>query len=103
MVDIIVLHNIRDDFPFPTPPFYQLGSSVTFFCYVHGATDPVTYHWMSTSKNFFAYNSTSQFNRKSILTSSDAGTHLCSVTDADNSTGYARTEMKFIGEFESQS
>lgn len=80
-------------------PYYVLGSGVTLVCYAQGTTGLVSYQWSSTSEAFFAYNSTSMFNKKQLLSSADAGIHTCSVSDESGSTAHAALEMKFNGNF----
>ena len=78
-------------------PHHILGSTATLICYTPTATGPLSYLWSSTSNDFFAYNSTSMFNKKRLLSSADAGIHTCTVTDAYGNSGQANMEMKFDG------
>ena len=98
MVDIVVLSDTPDGLFLPTPPLYRLATSVTLFCHVTGASEPVSYRWSSTSASLFTFNSTSVFNRKTILTSADAGMYTCFVNDPVGNTGQASIEIKFNGE-----
>lgn len=90
-----------DDEITPQPPYYDLPASVTLICHAQNATELelVSYQWSSTSEAFFAYNSTSIFNRKRLLSSADAGIHTCSVTDVFGNTGQGSVEMRFDGAF----
>ena len=98
MVDIVVLSDTPDGLFLPTLPLYRLATSVTLFCHVNGASETVSYRWSSTSASLFTFNSTSVFNRKTILTSADAGMYTCFVNDPVGNTGQASIEMKFNGE-----
>lgn len=96
VVEIVVLRDL-DGRISSQSPFYELGSGVTLVCYAHGATGPVSYQWSSTNEAFFAYNSTSMFNKKQLLSSADAGIHTCTVCDEYGGTAHAALEMKFDG------
>ena len=97
-VEIIVLNEAGNGST-SQEPCYILGSTVTLICYTPTATEPLSYLWTSTSKDFFAYNSTSMFNKKKLLSSADAGIHTCTVTDAHGNIGQATVEMKFDGSY----
>ena len=90
-VEITVLSDVGG-----TPSLY-LGATATLVCHAQDTVGPLSYHWSSTSNDFFAYNSTAMFNKKTLLSAGDAGNHTCSVTDAHGNTGHATLEMKFEG------
>ena len=96
-VEIIVLNEAGDRMYTTQEPYYTLGSTATLICYTPTAMEPLSYLWSSTSEDFFAYNSTSMFNKKRLLSSADAGIHTCTVTDAHGNSGQATVEMKFDG------
>ena len=96
-VTIDVSYNPPFDFTLPSPPYYRPATSVTLTCHALGATGTVRYQWSSTCSSCFASSSTSQSVSDSILTSSDAGVHTCTVTDADGNTGTNNTDMQLIG------
>ena len=95
-MDIIALKDATEDACIQ-PPYYGLATSIILFCHARGAAEPISYQWSSTTLSFFAYNSTSVFNRKAVLASGDGGVHTCSVTDANGDMGQATIEMKFDG------
>ena len=94
---IDVTYNPPSDFTLPSPPYYRPATSVTLTCHTHNATGSVTYQWSSTCTSCFASSSTAQSISDSILTSSDAGVHTCTVTDQDGNTGNGSTPMQLIG------
>ena len=70
---------------------------MTLFCYVSGASGPVSYRWSSTARTYV--NSTSVFYRKVVLTASDAGVYICTARDSEGTTAQDSIEIKFNGEF----
>ena len=97
IVSIMVTYNAPPDFTLSTPPYYRPASSVTLSCITSEATLPVSYHWSSTNNASFAHNQTTKTITKSILTSSDAGVHTCTATDADGNVVHSSTKMKVVG------
>ena len=83
----------------PSPPYYRPASSVNLECVVANGTSPIRYRWTSTCDDCFASYGSSKHISTDILIHEDAGTHKCSVTDADGNTGFATTEMQLIGTF----
>lgn len=98
VVDIVARNEVPDDIVLPPLPFYRLATSITFFCHVYGASGHVKYRWFTTSASNFTSNSTSVFNRRTVLTSADAGVYTCSASDSDGNIGQASIEIKFNGE-----
>ena len=98
-VSISVEYTPPPDFYMPSPPYYRPASSVTLECVVANGTTPMRYSWTSTCDNCFASYGSSKHVSTDILIHEDAGTHKCSVTDADGNTGFATTEMQLIGIF----
>ena len=94
---IEVTYNRPSDFHLPSPPYYRPATSVTLACHAHNATGSVTYQWSSTCTSCFVSGRTAQSISDSILTSSDAGVHTCTVTDQDGNTGNTSTVMQLIG------
>ena len=90
-------YNPPPDFTLPSPPYYRPASSVTLSCIAENGASPLQYHWSSNCSNCFASDSSSHRISTDILKSSDAGTHTCTVTDAEGNSGYATTEMNLIG------
>ena len=93
-------YNPPSDFTLPSPPYYRPASFVTLTCVVYGATDPVQYQWSTTNTASFAQNKVTSSISQRILTSSDAGEHTCTVTDADGSMVHASTQMTVVGKSE---
>ena len=94
-------YNPPFDFTLPSPPYYRPASSVTLTCVSDDGTEPLQYHWSSTCSDCFAFDNSSSNISINILKSTDAGTHTCTVIDAEEKTGLAQTEMKLIGMFKS--
>ena len=70
---------------------------MTLFCYVSGASGPVSYRWSSTAQTYDS--SILAFYRKVVLTASDAGVYTCTARDSDGTTAQNSIEIKFNGEF----
>ena len=92
-----MIYNPPPDFTLQSPPFYRPASSVTLICVAEDGSTPVNYQWSSTCSSCFASSGLTDRITTDILKSTDAGTHTCTVTDAEGNTGYASTEMKLIG------
>ena len=97
---LLVHINVELDsqFTFPSPSYFRPATSVKLICRVEGAKGPFSYQWSSTGLNSFVVNSKSSTVSKLILTSDDAGSHTCNVSDSDGDIGSRTIEMKMEGE-----
>ena len=86
------------DCTLPCPPYFRPATSVTLTCHVKGARGPFVYKWSSTGPKSFVENHDSSIVSKLILTSDDAGSHTCDVSNSDGDIGSRTIEMKMKGE-----
>ena len=96
---IEVSYNPPSDFTLPSPPYYRPATTVNLTCRAYGTTGYVNYRWSSTCSSCFASSDASQTISTSILKSTDAGIHTCTVNDGNSNIGSNTTEMRLIGEF----
>ena len=87
-----------DHCTFPCHPYFRPATSINLTCHVEGARGPFVYKWSSTGPKSFVENRDSSIVSKLILTSDDAGSHTCDVSDSDGDIGSRTIEMKMEGE-----
>ena len=97
-MDIKVECDLPADCTLPCPPYFRPATSVNLICHVKGARGPFVYKWSSTSPKSFVENRNSSAVSKLILTSDDAGSRTCNVSDSDENEGSSTIEMKMKGE-----